>query len=145
MRSMSNFYLETTEQFLDSHMESWESSSVFNKLKQILSPIAMKIRLIILDAISYGIVIFLLLNLFLYVFAIICALFYIQSDIQFAKNLIIKPPLSVINLFLDAFKFYGFDLRLLIGKICYLTPHNNTINTTDYDNDEERNFELQDY
>ena len=89
MRSMSNFYLETTEQFLDSHMESWESSSVFNKLKQILSPIAMKIRLIILDAISYGIVIFLLLNLFLYVFAIICALFYIQSDIQFAKNLII--------------------------------------------------------
>ena len=105
----------------------------------------MKIRLIILDAISYGIVIFLLLNLFLYVFAIICALFYIQSDIQFAKNLIIKPPLSVINLFLDAFKFYGFDLRLLIGKICYLTPHNNTINTTDYDNDEERNFELQDY
>lgn len=143
--SMSTYFLETTEQFVDSHMESWESSNLFNRLKQVLSPLAMKIRLIILDTISYGIVIFLIVNLFLYVLAIIYGLFYIKSDIEFAKNLIFKPPLSVINLFLDAFKFYGFDLRLLIGKICYFTPHKNRINCTEYDNSEQRTFEVQDY
>ena len=86
MRSMSNYYLETTEQFVDSQMESWESSSVFHKLKQVLSPIAMKLRLVIIDTITFSILVFLIMNGFLYSCAIILALFYIKSDIMFAKN-----------------------------------------------------------
>ena len=117
MRSMSNYYLETTEQFVDSQMESWESSSVFHKLKQVLSPIAMKLRLVIIDTITFSILVFLIMNGFLYSCAIILALFYIKSDIMFAKNLIIQPPLSLINFLLNIFTFYGFNLRLLIMKI----------------------------
>ena len=125
MRSMSNYYLETTEQFVDSQMESWESSSVFHKLKQVLSPIAMKLRLVIIDTITFSILVFLIMNGFLYSCAIILALFYIKSDIMFAKNLIIQPPLSLINFLLNIFTFYGFNLRLLIMKICSLTPSKN--------------------
>ena len=143
MRSMSNYYLETTEQFVDSQMESWESSSVFHKLKQVLSPIAMKLRLVIIDTITFSILVFLIMNGFLYSCAIILALFYIKSDIMFAKNLIIQPPLSLINFLLNIFTFYGFNLRLLIMKICSLTPSKNKKNKNDYD--KESNWEVQDY
>ena len=134
-----NYYLETTEQFVDSQMESWESSSVFHKLKQVLSPIAMKLRLVIIDTITFSILVFLIMNGFLYSCAIILALFYIKSDIMFAKNLIIQPPLSLINFLLNIFTFYGFNLRLLIMKICSLTPSKNKKNKTDYD--KESNWE----